>query len=360
MATPELCQRLRESPHAYFRFLGQAWMRQVCAAFSEEIALLPAVRLHGDAHVEQYAVTGSARGLDDFDDSAQGPAAIDLVRFLGSVELAAFQRGWLDSRTAIADALFSGYRRGLQDPDYLPPEPAVVRRLRVRGSKSRPEFLAWADSLMRPLLNAERAQFDASWRKLERHARQPRSPIPATYLRIKKLGWISLGIGSSLNRKVLIRVEGPSPAPDDDVVMEGKEVSTLRGVPCLTIPESRELLRVLEGVTQIGRVRHDIVVLMPLFPPGRPEARGWWVKTWEASYTELGIADLASAEELAEVAHDVGVQLGSANLRQSGEPAQGGRLAELESVTRLEPRIRQVATELSAATLQAWEEFRRR
>ena len=35
---------------------------------------LPVVRLHGDAHVEQFAFTNDAWGLDDFDDSARGPA----------------------------------------------------------------------------------------------------------------------------------------------------------------------------------------------------------------------------------------------------------------------------------------------
>ena len=41
-----------------------------------------------DAHVEQFAFTRDAWGLGDFDDSACGPSFIDIVRFLGSIELA--------------------------------------------------------------------------------------------------------------------------------------------------------------------------------------------------------------------------------------------------------------------------------
>ena len=83
IAAPELARKLAGSPMALFRFVNEAWTEATCAALSGEVPLLPTARLHGDAHVEQYAMTATARGLDDFDDSARGPAAIDLVRFVG-------------------------------------------------------------------------------------------------------------------------------------------------------------------------------------------------------------------------------------------------------------------------------------
>ena len=64
---------------------------------------LPVVRLHGDAHVEQFAIAQDAWGLDDFDDSARGPAAVDIVRFLGSIELVARQRSWEKDRDRLFD-----------------------------------------------------------------------------------------------------------------------------------------------------------------------------------------------------------------------------------------------------------------
>ena len=42
---------------------------------------MPTVTLHGDPHLEQYAVTDAGRGLTDFDDASKGPAILDLVRF---------------------------------------------------------------------------------------------------------------------------------------------------------------------------------------------------------------------------------------------------------------------------------------
>jgi hypothetical protein len=44
------------------------------------------VRLHGDAHIGQFAVTADEWGLGDFDDSTRGPAFVDIVRFLGSID----------------------------------------------------------------------------------------------------------------------------------------------------------------------------------------------------------------------------------------------------------------------------------
>ena len=359
-ASAELRQRLRDSPHAFFRFLNKEWMQEVCGAFEGELKSVPAVRLHGDAHVEQYAVTGGARGLDDFDDSAVGPAVIDLVRFLGSLEMTAHQRGWSQERNVAADAFLRGYRRALQDPTYLPSDPSVVQRIRKTASRSQAEFLAWAESLMQPPSSEDVAALKAAWPRLEAYAREADPSVTPDYVRLKRAGWLRMGIGSALARKFLLRLEGPSPASDDDLVIEAKEVTTLRGVSCLTVPASGEVFRVVEGMSQLGRVSHRVLVVVPLFPISRPDARGWWVKNWEPSYQEVEIGDFASEQELAEVAHDVGAQLGSTSTLGSVELAPQKRLMELESVTHLEPRIREVAHDLSSATLEAWTQFRRR
>src|SRR5262245_48848938 len=96
-ASPELLDRLRHDAFAYFRFVNRAWTERVCEAFAD-VRDLPTVRLHGDAHVEQFALTQDEWGLDDFDDSARGPAFVDIVRFLGSIDLATRQRGWTSDR----------------------------------------------------------------------------------------------------------------------------------------------------------------------------------------------------------------------------------------------------------------------
>jgi uncharacterized protein (DUF2252 family) len=44
-------------------------------------------------------VSATSRGIDDFDDSSTGPAVVDIVRFLGSLELTARARlGRVSSR----------------------------------------------------------------------------------------------------------------------------------------------------------------------------------------------------------------------------------------------------------------------
>src|SRR5438105_467819 len=85
-ASTELVDRLRADPFTYFRFVNRPWAARVCEDLAD-VSDIPHVRLHGDPHVEQFAVTKDAWGLDDFDDSARGPAFVDIVRYLGSLDL---------------------------------------------------------------------------------------------------------------------------------------------------------------------------------------------------------------------------------------------------------------------------------
>jgi uncharacterized protein (DUF2252 family) len=122
-APAELIDRLRDSPTDYFRFVNRPWIARVCEVFAADLPAVPIVRLHGDAHIEQFAVTKDAWGLDDFDDSARGPAVVDIVRFLGSADIALRRHHWSGSRDAVFDRFFAGYRRGLAEPGYRAPQP---------------------------------------------------------------------------------------------------------------------------------------------------------------------------------------------------------------------------------------------
>lgn len=357
-AAPELAEKLARSPFALFRFVNEAWTQATCEALSGEVPVLPTARLHGDAHIEQYAMTTTARGLDDFDDSARGPAAIDLVRFLGSLELAARVRGWNGDLPAIIDAFFEGYHHGLEDPAYLPPDPAVVKRLRAEPAKSPEAFLAWTDSLMRPMAPAELAQLD--WPRFETYAAKANPAYTPAFLRLKKVGWLRLGIGSALSRKFLARLEGPSPAVEDDVIIEVKEVSAHRAEPCANAPQTGEPFRIVEGMQRLGRIRQGLLVALPTRETAEPGARGWWVRAWDPSFRELDIADLASPGELRDVALDVGAQLGSTNLGDyDASLADRTRFLEREGLARLETRIRQVAHDLTLALLDAWQQIKK-
>jgi uncharacterized protein (DUF2252 family) len=357
---PELRERVAASPMAFFRFVNAAWTREVCEAFRIEAGQLPTARLHGDAHIEQYAVTATARGLDDFDDSARGPAVIDLVRFLGSLELAAAQRGWTRSLPATIDAFFDGYRRALEDPSSMPPDPAVVKRLRGAPVKPPAAFLSWADSLMQPLSANDQEVLHIAWPRVVASASRTAPEFTPAYMTMKRVGWLGTGIGSALTRKLLIRVEGPSPALDDDVVLEAKQVSAFQSDSCVSVPRGSEAFRVVEGIRQIGRLQPSFMLALPGIEDSRPDIPDWWARSWDRSYKEVGIPDLDSPEELRELAHDAGAQLGSANLAdRAGGPEDQNRLIELRAIVRLESRIREVAHNLTTALLQAWRGFRK-
>ena len=189
--------------------------------------------------------------------------------------------------------------------------------------------------------------------------RELRPEIPAGYFGLKRVGWLRMGVGSVLVPKALARIEGPSPAPDDDVLLEAKQLSQLEDVPCVQVPLSGEAFRVIAAAEQIGRLRHDVLLVAPRREEQGPDVRDWWVRTWDETYVELAAADLASPDELAEVAHDVGAQLGSTNLRHSIPLLEAQlRRAELAAVKRLDTRIRATARRLVDELLAGWEEER--
>jgi hypothetical protein len=350
---------MREDPFVYFRFLNSAWAAAVCDAFYADLPALPTAILHGDAHLEQYALTASARGLDDFDDAAHGPAAIDLVRFLGSIDLVSRRRGWTGDRNRLFDQFFDGYTRALSDPAFMPPDPAVVKRLRGRAVPTRVAFLAWGESLMAPLTAAEEARATHSLALFANLMQELHPQFDSDYFRPKRLGRLQMGVGSALARKILVRIEGPSLAPDDDLLLEAKELGRLDEVPCLQVPVSGEAFRVIAATEQIGRIRHGILAIVPRREGQGPEVRDWWMRDWDESYAEVTLADFRSADELAEVARDAGAQFGSTNMR-AASPALEAQLrhAELAAVKRLGPRLRATAVRLVDELLASWDDWR--
>jgi hypothetical protein len=196
----ELVDRLRADPFSYFRFLNRPWSARVCEVLAD-VPDWPIVRLHGDAHVEQFALTRDAWGLDDFDDSARGPAFIDIVRFLGSIDLITRQRGWTDDRDALWDRFFLGYRLGLANPDYRPPEPDIVRVLREQLPVAPAAYLAWGENLMQPMEEASRRFVVVAMEALEPLVRRERPALVPGYFAVKRAGWLHLGVGSFVTRK---------------------------------------------------------------------------------------------------------------------------------------------------------------
>src|SRR5262249_5114102 len=121
-----------------------------------------------------------------------------------------------------------------------------------------------------------------------------RPGLPDGYFTLKKMGQLRLGIGSILTPKLLARVEGPSSAAEDDVVLEAKQLSDLSGVECLDVPKTGEIFRVIGGAEQIGRIHHEVLSVIPRRKADGPATRDWWVRNWDPNYGEVDIKDLAS------------------------------------------------------------------
>jgi hypothetical protein len=356
-ASPELLDRLRADPFTYFRFINRAWTARVCEAFAD-VRDPPIVRLHGDAHIEQYALTKDAWGLDDFDDSARGPMFIDIVRFLGSIDLATRQRGWTRDRDALWDRFFEGYRRGLSDPDYRPPEPGIVRELRRQAPVTRAAYLAWAESQMQAMEEATTKSVVEGMAAFERLIRGGRPDLAPGYFAVVRAGWLRIGVGSASARKVLIRIKGPTAAPEDDVLIEAKEVANLDGLRCLQDFTTPQAVRVVDGTRQLGRLKHDILAVGPtlLIPAAADRAEhwlDWWVWSWEPSYREVHLNDLRSAKDLADIAFDSGVQLAAGKQDSVRQHA-------LSSVVEFESRLRKETSTIVEELLAGWREVRRR
>jgi hypothetical protein len=352
-APPDLIDRLRADPFTYFRFINRAWTTRVCEMLGD-VPNPAIVRLHGDAHVEQFALTKDAWGLDDFDDSARGPVFVDIVRFLGSLDLATRQRRWTRSRDALWDRFFEGYRRGLSDPDYRPPEPDLVRQLRKQAPVTRAAYLAWGEQQMQPMADAAMKSVLDGMVTFERLVRGERPDIAAGYFAVIRAGWLRLGVGSAATRKVLIRVQGPTTDREDDELIEAKEVANLDGVGCLENPRTPQALRVVDGTRQLGRLKHNILAVAPtMLIPSADRVEhwlDWWVSNWEPSYREVRISDLRSVDDLADIAFDAGLQLGAGKVVSV-------RTQTLSSLRRLEGRLRRVTDTMIAELLAGWREL---
>jgi len=357
----KLLGNLKLNPFVYFRFINRPWTRATCEALGSELATLPDVHLHGDAHVGQYAYTLTDHGLDDLDDSISGPAALDIVRFLGSVDLATRARGWTAAREDLFDEFFQGYRAALLDRGYDPPVPSYVSRMRevLAEGVSHAAFLEWAESLMRPIEEVDDRGIEEGRRRLADLIATQRPELPPFYLEPKRIGWLRMGVGSALTPKLLLRCEGRTRADEDDFLLEGRELSDLRRVSCVDSSEAHRAARILQGYGRLGRIRHEIVVVVPAAPDLAPGTREWWARSWEPSYRELQLDQLESPQELAEVVHDAAAQLGGGHAwTPEDEPGDAVRGRKLDWLRTSEAGMRTLSLRMTEDLLEAWGIFR--
>lgn len=362
-ASPDVLARVRADPYNYFRLTNHEWTARVCEIFAADLAGQPIVQLHGDAHVEQFALMNGAWGLDDFDDSSRGPALVDIVRFLGSIDLATRKRGWTSERQRLFNRFFDGYRRALANPAYRPPEPGIVKQLQNdTPPRSHVAFLAWAEAQMQPMADTASRGLVAAMQIFSGVVRAEHPDLREGYFRIVRAGWLQLGMGSAGNLKVLMRIAGPSDNdPGDDVLLEAKALRSRGTLPCLEAPASQPTFRIVQGIQQVGRLKHAILVAgpegaLPEMTIQGQHLRDWWIRSWDPSYREVALSDLRTVGDLSEIVHDSGAQLGASMVRDAmNDVPLRERL--LASLVRGEARQRRTAQKLVHELLRGWRDL---
>jgi hypothetical protein len=337
---PRSARKISASSFAYFRYTNRPFVDLVCEQFRPMIRELPMVHAHGDAHIEQYAVAVEGRGLSDFDASAVGPPIVDLARFATSLVLTR-PNDAAGVRLAI-DALLRGYERGLDDATATIPEPVAATRLRGRFAPTTTAWLDQVEKLIVPIPPEEMPAYEAAWADFVTQVQARDPSLDPGFFQIKIGGRFDAGIGSSHVEKFLFRIEGPTPASEDDLVLEAKGLEPGALGSCMRGADL-DAIRVITGQTQISNAPQRFLAAVKIGD------KPFYSHTWLVHYTELTTSDIQSSAELVEVSEDVGLQLGRGHAKVA-DPAQADRQrrALRAAIATMRPVIPGAAFDLAA------------
>ena len=208
------------------------------------------------------------------------------MRFLGSIDVAARQRSWEKDRDVLFDRFFEGYRRGLAEPGYAPGPPDIVLRLRADAKvpATRASLLAWGESKMQPMADVTMKNVLAGVEAFAAILRREHPDLAPGYFRVVRAGWLNIGVGSAVNPKILVRVQGPTDDPADDELLEIKKIAEFDGLGCLETPALQPTLRIIDGSKQLGRLKRKMLAAGPeLVIPGLAvrgqHVRDWWLQS---------------------------------------------------------------------------------
>lgn len=354
-ASPALLAKLEGSRFRYFRMLADPFEQRVCAAFADRNNIFPLSVVHGDPHVEQFVVTAATYGLEDFDDSGMGPPVLDIVRYAASLHVACSEVSWPCSGDAAVERFLIAWRAALARPPEQGAPPAVVERLRARSPASREAWVAWADGLMVPLSPSVEATVEREWRTFGRDMHVMRPETPARWFDLVRAGSLSMGFGSALEQKFLVRIAGPTPAPEDDLIVEAREgMFAPSSRSCVWRPSYGESM-ILMFTAVLSRRMPEIHGFVPLL--GGPHR--FWLQDWDPGYQELSLRELKSQAELEELAVDAANQLAGHAWSKFPQVLLTYQMhARRQAFDASRPDLAKVARDLAAESNAAWERFR--
>jgi len=354
-ASEALLARIDESPFRYFRMLTEPFKHRTCEAFRDLRWRLPSAAVHGDAHLEQFVVTDDDFGLAEFDHAGYGPAIVDLVRYAASLHLACRDvGGGCDPDRAVA-AYFDAYRAALDHPVPRTPPP-IVARLRARLGPEPDAWLTWAEGLMYPLAPAEEERVRHEWFRFVALMRETNPGRPESFYRIRRLGSVEIGLGSALERKMLIRIEGPTDSPVDDLILEARTHSLPEYRGCVWRPTGGSL-NVFMLTSLLAHPLPEVFGVLP--NPEGDDLPEIWIQSWDRGYRELSLSDVHGQADLDALAADAGTQLAGHFWETAPEALRGHyRFTQLRAFELTERRARELARSLAREVIAEWDRFR--
>ena len=185
--------------------------------------------------------------------------------------------------------------------------------------------------------------------------------LPPYFFEIKKAGRLKIGIGSALDEKYLVEVEGATKAHEDDLLLEIKEVADLRGISCILLSKATPMRPIIiQALLAYEPYRYTGFIIVPQ-AEGSGKEKEFWVHEWYDNYHELSIrTSFQSPADLRDIAADVGVQLGLGHPRSIYDSNTSGLQSQLISTLEgLHDEIEQTNANLTRQTVAAWQQFRR-
>ncbi|PKL74719.1 MAG: hypothetical protein CVV27_19055, partial [Candidatus Melainabacteria bacterium HGW-Melainabacteria-1] len=242
---PELVQlkyqAMAADPFAFYRATAFLFYSDLKAETA--LSQAPRVPLQGDFHLENMGTYLSSDGrfgydLNDFDEAVSGPAGWDLARLAVSIHLAADMTGFgFKDRQKLIGHFLGAYQAQLQK---IQRQPALLQQLldeRYLDEKAAKQVVkarefsrvAWLTEMVqgrgfalndkvRPISPAERQAVAAA---LQAYAGSRREGT--AFFALKDAASRIAGKGSLGRYRYLALIEGRSPAPVDDLILEIKE-----------------------------------------------------------------------------------------------------------------------------------------
>jgi hypothetical protein len=355
-ASAALLEKLDATAFRYFRMLAREFAARTCFEFRDLRWRLPSVAVHGDAHLEQFVITGHSYGLEDFDAAGFGPSVVDLVRYATSLRIACRDATWACNGDEAVELYLEAYHEAL-DHRVDRVAPTIVARLRSDVVERPYAWLERAVSQVRPIPADGEATFRKGWARFIQLMRDTRPDRPESFYDIVRVGSVEIGVGSALEPKTLIRIAGPTSAAEDDLILEARISAMPTGYECVAQATSGGSLQVLMFTALLGPRLPDVFGFLPR--EGQREAPEYWVQSWDPGYREVAASEVTSQAELNELAVDAARQLAGHFWTTFPEPLRGQqRFAQLRAFEMTHVRARNLSRILAEETVREWQRFR--